>query len=79
MKSNKDKVIEYLEACTEPQGIQTIQKGTGISHWNATLSICLELMVQGKIKGTKTSKSWVFWVDNVRKAPPFGGEILATV
>jgi hypothetical protein len=33
----------------------------GIGHWNTALNHCLELMLEGKIKGAKTSKGWVFW------------------
>lgn len=73
MNHNKDKVIEYLEACDEPQRIQSIQKGTGIAHWNSTLSNCLELYIQGKIRGMKTSQSWVFWIEKEHGAALKGG------
>lgn len=74
MNHNKDKVLEFLSAQNEPQGIQTIQKGAGIAHWNAALSNCLELYIQGVIKGMKTSKSWVFWVEKRNEAAAKGGE-----
>lgn len=75
---NKEKVLEFLSAQNEPQGIQTIQKGAGIAHWNSTLSNCLELYILGKIRGMKTSKSWVFWVEKKQKAATKGGEVLVT-
>lgn len=58
-----EKIIEYLKSCKEPQAIETIRKGAGIAHWNAALSNCLELYIEGSIKGMKTSRSWVFWVE----------------
>jgi len=58
---NSDKITDYLEKCKEPQAIETIRKNAGITHWDAALVACLELLVAGEINGMKTSKSWIFW------------------
>jgi hypothetical protein len=76
-KHDPNKIVNYLSTQTEPQAIETIRANTNISHWSMALAYCLELVIQGKIKGMKTSKSWVFWVEKGQKAARTGGEILA--
>lgn len=71
-----DKIINYLSSCSEPQAVETIRVKTGTSHWSAVLSHCLELMINGRIEGMKTSKSWVFWVPEEKKTTPTGGEVI---
>lgn len=75
-KHDPNKIIEYLSTQKEPQAIETIRVNTGISHWSITLAHCLELVVEKRIKGMKTSKSWVFWVEKKGKAARAGGETL---
>jgi hypothetical protein len=43
----------------------------GIGHWNTALNHCLELMVEGRIKGAKTSKGWVFWTCQETQLQPW--------
>ena len=43
-----------------PLGIETIRKKTGIRVWETAKAILLELVVEGRIAGMKTGKSWVF-------------------
>lgn len=71
---NSEKAIDYLKTCEEPQAIETIRRNAGITHWDAALAACLEATVQGKVRGLKTSKSWVFWVDKKNEAAAKGGE-----
>jgi hypothetical protein len=64
MENNYDKkIVEMLEKATQPMDIEKIRVDIGIGNWNTALKHCLELVISGKIKGTKTSKSWVFWMD----------------
>lgn len=56
----KQKILEILEKTQQPLDIEKIRKAVGCSHWNTCLKHCLELVLEGKIYGWKTSKSWVF-------------------
>jgi hypothetical protein len=58
----QEKIIEMLEKATQPMDIEKIRMGVGIGNWNTALKHCLELVIAGKIKGQKTSKSWIFWI-----------------
>ena len=59
----QEKIIGFLSQVTEPTDIEKIRVETGIGNWNTALKHCLELLIAKKISGTKTSKSWVFWVE----------------
>lgn len=72
MKST-GKVVDYLKTCVEPQAVETIRRNAGIGHWDAALSSCFEAMVYGLIKGLKTSKGWVFWVEKEQGTVLKGG------
>lgn len=57
----KEKILKYLSEATYPVDIEKIRKTCGIGNWNTALNYCLTLLIERKIKGQKTSKSWVFW------------------
>jgi hypothetical protein len=57
----KEKIYDFLSKNKKPIDIEKIRKACRIGNWNTTLKHCLELLLEGKIKGQKTSKSWVFW------------------
>ena len=57
----KEKIYDFLSKTKEPTDIEKIRKECKIGNWNTALKHCLELLIEGKIKGQKTSKSWVFW------------------
>ncbi len=78
MKHDPEKIIEFLSTKEDPQAVETIRANVGISHWSAVLAHCLELCIAGKIKGMKTSKSWVFWLPKGEKTTPTGGKVLVS-
>lgn len=59
------KLIEHMETfvseASEPVYVEKIRTCCGIGNWNTALKHCLELLIQGRIKGQKTSKGWIFW------------------
>lgn len=59
----KEKIVETLNNATQPLDIEKIRIESEIGHWTTTLKNCLELMIDKKICGIKTSKSWVFWTE----------------
>ncbi len=70
------KISTYLASCEEPQSVESIRIKAGISHWGIALAACLDLTLQGKIKGLKTSRGWVFWAETEGKATEKGGNVL---
>jgi hypothetical protein len=63
----QEKIIEMLKKANQPMDIEKIRVDVGIGNWNTALKHCLELLIAKKIKGQKTSKSWIFWVENSQK------------
>jgi len=59
----QEKIVDFLSHVTEPTDIEKIRVEAGIGNWNTALKHCLELLIAKKISGTKTSKSWIFWLD----------------
>jgi len=59
----QQKIVHVLSEATEPLDIEKIRVEAGIGNWNTALKHCLELLIAKRILGTKTSKSWIFWVD----------------
>jgi hypothetical protein len=67
MNRNNDypeRILSLLENACEPLDVEKIRVETGIGNWNTCLKHCLEMLVNKKIRGQKTSKSWVFWANN---------------
>jgi len=44
-----------------PCDVENVRITAGLKSWEATKAMLLELMVEGKIYGRKTTKSWIFW------------------
>ncbi|MCL6579635.1 MAG: hypothetical protein K6T73_09675 [Candidatus Bathyarchaeota archaeon] len=63
MESYKQKILGCLKEAALPLGVENIRVACNIGNWNTALKHCLELLFQGKIRGQKTSKSWVFWAE----------------
>lgn len=61
--SYQERIIQTLQETSEPLDTEKIRIEAGIGNWNTALKHCLELLIEGKIGGIKTSKSWVFWID----------------
>ena len=59
----KQRIINCLRKSRIPMGVENIRVACDIGNWNTALKHCLELFIQGRIKGQKTSKGWVFWAE----------------
>jgi hypothetical protein len=58
-----EKILKMLQEAEQPMDIEKIRVHVGIGNWQTALKHCLELYIDGKIRGQKTSKSWVFWIE----------------
>jgi hypothetical protein len=57
----KEAIPQLLQKSNDLLDVEKIRRGCEIGNWQTALKHCLELQIEGKIYGTKTSKSWVFW------------------
>jgi hypothetical protein len=65
-----------LEKANQPMDVEKIRVGVGIGNWQTASKHCLELVIAEKIRGQKTSKSWIFWMDQRRE--PLEKEVQTT-
>ncbi|MEM2129144.1 MAG: hypothetical protein QXZ70_00950 [Candidatus Bathyarchaeia archaeon] len=72
MKENyQEKILALLSKAVQPIDVEKIRVACGIGNWNTALTHCLELLVQGKIQGQKTSKGWTFWIYHETQLEPW--------
>lgn len=62
MNEYKHQILEVLKRANQPMDVQKIKEAVGIGNWNTALKHLLELKLEGKVEGQKTTKSWIFWV-----------------
>ena len=75
--SIKNKIVDTLAKAKGPLDVKQIKEAVGISHWHVCIRHCLELLIEGRIHGWKTAKSWIFIHPehvNSLKAPASRGE-----
>jgi len=59
----KQRILNCLKKTKIPLGVENIRVACSIGNWNTALKHCLELMFEGKIRGLRTSKGWIFWIE----------------
>lgn len=65
-KDVEKRVSEIIAEAPMPVSVEYIAQRVNVG-WGTALRYALELLADGKIKGMKTTKSWVFWVQNSTK------------
>lgn len=55
------RILEVLHSKPALWDVEKIRVNAEIGNWNTCLKHLLSLMIDHKISGAKTSKSWVFW------------------
>ena len=65
-EKTKSEVKEYIKTLDMPFSIQDIAKRFNIA-WNTAKALLLELALEGEIKATKTTKSYVFTLSRGEK------------
>jgi hypothetical protein len=56
----RETILSVVLNADHPLGIETIRRESGIKVWETAKALLLELIIEGKISGMKTGKSWVF-------------------
>ena len=60
--SYRNRVLDVLENSELPMDVESIRAGAGIGNWQTAKAILLELLVEGLVKGQKSTKFWTFWI-----------------
>jgi hypothetical protein len=58
----KSNILEVLSQAEKPMDIYNIKVKAGIKNWETCKAILLELLIEGKIKGQRSTKGWTFWI-----------------
>jgi hypothetical protein len=69
MNRRERRILSFLRTRDRPTDVEKIRRSAGFSHWNAALTHLLQLYIDGKIDGQKTSKSWVFSAKRTQAHP----------
>ena len=62
----KRAILKVVADSPQPVDVENIRASCRISNWETALRHCLELLLDGKIRGIKTTKSWIFWSKPLR-------------
>ena len=57
------KIIDVLKSAEQPLDVENVKTRAGIGNWNTAHKHLLQLVIEGKICGQKTSHGWIFWID----------------
>jgi hypothetical protein len=61
--TSHQKVVNVLSEAKMPMDVENVRLKTGLKNWESTKSILLELVIQGRIFGQRTTKGWIFWLN----------------
>ena len=70
----RNRVLTALRGSAIPSAIETVRKEAGIKSWVTAKATLLELLVEELILGQKTTKSWIFWLENGTNTNPKLGQ-----
>jgi hypothetical protein len=59
--NKKSTILEVVKTSRRPVSVAESARQAGVTNWNTTLEILLELLIEGKVKGVKTGRGWIFW------------------
>ncbi len=58
----KKKILQVLKNSPIPMDTENLRVKAGIKSWSAAKATLLELVLERRILGAKTTKSWIFWI-----------------
>ena len=68
-----ERIIDVLKDAKAPQSVEAVRAAAGLGSWEAAKALLLELLVEERIKGMRTSTSWIFWLDTPESGGGGGG------
>lgn len=60
----RERIIRIVSKATMPLDVEFIRVEADIKNWQTAISHLLQLVIEEKICGQKTTKGWIFWMDN---------------
>ncbi len=57
----KTAILKFLAKSAQPVDVENIRVACKIGNWETAVRHCLELYYEARIRGIKSSKSWIFW------------------
>jgi hypothetical protein len=60
----REKIMQVLQNSPCPMDVENVRLSVGMKNWESTKSILLEMVLQGSIRGQRTARSWLFWVED---------------
>jgi len=57
----KQRIVDAVLGSDLPLSVDNVRATAGLSNWESTKALLLELVLERKIKGIRTSKGWIFW------------------
>jgi hypothetical protein len=67
----RHRIVKFLDEVKYPIDVEKIRRACKIGNWNTALNYGLSLLVEGRIKGQKTSRGWVFWTRQETQLNPW--------
>jgi DNA-binding IclR family transcriptional regulator len=66
-QNGETQLLELLQKTSMPVSIEYVARRLNVG-WGTARAMLLELLVEGKIAGQKTTKSWIFWIEKGAEA-----------
>ncbi|MFH0896798.1 MAG: hypothetical protein V1850_01960 [Candidatus Bathyarchaeota archaeon] len=60
-------VETVLRAAEKPLSIDAVRFQTKLKSWSTARAILLEMLADRTINGLKTSRGWIFWIEQEAK------------
>ena len=57
----KEKILNILSGAALPLDVENVRVKAGIKNWQTAHKHLLQLVIENKISGQKTSHGWIFW------------------
>lgn len=57
----KQRVLDAVRMSNLFLSVENVRTRAGLTNWESTKALLLELVVEKQIKGLRSSKGWFFW------------------
>jgi hypothetical protein len=57
----KQRIIDAVRSTDLPLSVDNVRTRAGLSNWESTKALLLELLLEEKVAGCRTARGWIFW------------------
>jgi len=57
----KQRIVDAILSSDLPLSVDNVRTAAGLSNWESTKALLLELLLEGKVAGMRTARGWIFW------------------